>query len=279
MSEVSTDVCFCIGKSHKICQDYGVSGENYTIISDGCSAAKDSDFGSRLLVAATRVCILKEWSSQFDKYFTNTLLELANTYCRTLYLSQDALSATLLISKIEKDSFKVLCIGDGAVAAKRKDGSLLLHEYKFLSGAPYYLRYELDENIRGQYSTRFSPEVEEVIYNISKDGKLESKQTNKLECPVAGLFSFNLSFSIEEFDSVATFSDGVSSFVEQKITTTSKASYPVLIEEIVKELMNFKGYNKEFVHRRCTRALKNFCENNIFNLDDLSMGVIHLEQD
>jgi len=42
---------FCIGKTHKVCEDYATSGitedgVTYAIASDGCSSSKDTDFGA-----------------------------------------------------------------------------------------------------------------------------------------------------------------------------------------------------------------------------------------
>ena len=56
------DSHFVKGSSHLVCQDYSSSGFTfngipYIIISDGCSTAKDSDVGARLLVRATEQAI------------------------------------------------------------------------------------------------------------------------------------------------------------------------------------------------------------------------------
>ena len=40
------------GKTHKICEDYIISGYNpapYIILSDGCSSSKNTDVGARVL--------------------------------------------------------------------------------------------------------------------------------------------------------------------------------------------------------------------------------------
>ena len=50
----NADSYFCIGSTHDVCQDYAISSPDRlrAIISDGCSSAPDTDFGSRLLVKA-----------------------------------------------------------------------------------------------------------------------------------------------------------------------------------------------------------------------------------
>ena len=51
-----TDHLFWAGDSHKVNQDYCLSGSksglHYAIVSDGCSSSPDTDFGSRILAKA-----------------------------------------------------------------------------------------------------------------------------------------------------------------------------------------------------------------------------------
>lgn len=55
---MKTDSCYFIGKDHRICEDYAISGVKnniaYAIVSDGCSASLDVDFGSRVLALSAR---------------------------------------------------------------------------------------------------------------------------------------------------------------------------------------------------------------------------------
>ena len=54
-----------IGKTHKICEDYILSGTKpfpYIIISDGCSSSEGTDMGARLL------CFLAQQYIRFNSH-------------------------------------------------------------------------------------------------------------------------------------------------------------------------------------------------------------------
>jgi len=89
------DSFFFIGDSHEICEDYAVSGIHhlneaetnivpYGIVGDGCSAAKNVDFGSRFLVKAAENNI-QHFFSNFDS-FPSIVLQEALLYARICIL-------------------------------------------------------------------------------------------------------------------------------------------------------------------------------------------------
>ena len=60
----SVDSCFVKGADHTVCQDYtshgfidGDPNKPYIVLCDGCSSAKNSDFGARLLSRACEIAI------------------------------------------------------------------------------------------------------------------------------------------------------------------------------------------------------------------------------
>ena len=276
---MNADVFFTIGSTHKVCQDYGISAnlENpFVIISDGCSTAPDSDYGSRLLTSAARQHIDQANLSDLRGFLYGTL-SVANTYCRTLGLPPESLSATLLIAKPCNDGgVETFCIGDGVVAGKTSAGEIYVYEYEFPSGGPYYLRYEIDQYIRHQYWREMGQTAIQKSYIIQPDGSLTNIKETVIQCESCEPVHFDGFFEQERFDSVAIFSDGIQSFIQQSNTLTSKSTKPVPAYEVIRELMAFKGCQGEFVHRRCSRALKGLQAKGIMHCDDLSMGVIYL---
>lgn len=274
---MNTDVFFTMGTTHKICQDYAIARNHETsplvLLSDGCSSAPDTDFGSRLLVKAAEPNVYeKSFECRTDPFLRSTLTN-AHTFCRTLQLPDESLCATLLVARIEGNFFKTLCVGDGVVAARHNSGAIFVYEYQFESGAPYYLRYEIDPKIKEDYFKQFGKKGKQLFYTVDPKGVVDSTKETPLPFDETTV-CFEECFELDEFDLVAIFSDGVSSFVKQSVTSTTKQNVAVPTIDIVKEILSFKGFTGDFVQRRCQRAFKTFRENHYQNCDDFSVAVI-----
>ena len=84
----STDCAFRIGSTHKICQDYGISGTvcdtAYAIIADGCSGSDLSEFGSKLLCKAIENEIVEDefqnFTSNNSGYRINSEISLSKVF-------------------------------------------------------------------------------------------------------------------------------------------------------------------------------------------------------
>lgn len=75
--------------------------------------------------------------------------------------------------------------------------------------------------------------------------------------------------------SVLIASDGLTTFVKKENGQTVEYDRLKLIEKI----MNFKGYKGQFLHRRMKRVLKEIREEGFDNFDDISIGIIRLEEE
>lgn len=273
---MNVDSFFTIGSTHKVCQDYVIHGNNedepYVILSDGCSSAADSDFGARLLCKSLQPLIYNP-NYNIDSLL-DSVIRNAHTLSRTLNLHDDSLSATLIFSKVIKRVFEVVAVGDCVIAAKHKDGTLKFSEYEFVSGAPYYLRYEID-NVKKGYFEEFGRKVKRTRYSIQQTAKfgLEVSEPEVEPFDFDQIF-FHETYPMSDYDFVAIMSDGAKSFQKTVISSTSKQNVPVLPEESTKEILAFKGYFGEFVQRRCQKAFKQFKDQGIHNYDDFSIGVI-----
>lgn len=277
--EFNTDSYFTIGSTHKVCQDYVLhsnSEKPYVILSDGCSSAVDSDFGSRILCKSLQSLIYNE------TYDINSLLDSvirnAHTFSRTMALADDSLCATLIFSKVENEVFKVYAVGDCVIAAKNKNGQITIIEYEFTSGAPYYLRYELG-NKKEEYFKLFGNEIYRKSYTIGEyknvinkiPGLISEQEITKIEFDK---IYFEEIFPISDWEWVAVMSDGAKSFQQIVSTNTTKTNQIVSPLDSLGELLAFKGVFGEFVQRRSQKAFKQFKEKNIHNYDDFSIGVI-----
>ncbi len=281
----TTDVFFAIGSTHKVCQDYARCGKDpskpFAILSDGCSSAPDVDLGSRLVTLAAETQLDRQEVPNNEDLIASILLNL-NIFQRTLQISRESLCATLMIANIVGNNFRTLCVGDGIVVAKAPDGFMSVREYTFESGAPYYLRYELDSEVKYEYFKEFEKEGkiqgERRAYSILPNGEVTEVREEPFTFGYESIY-FEEFFPMNEWESVAIVSDGGHSFQKQQNTATSKTSIPVISSEILKELMSFKAYTGKFAQRRWDRASRLFKEKGIENSDDISMGVIAQRKD
>lgn len=278
---IHTDSFFCIGSTHDVCQDYALSSpdKRAVIVSDGCSSSPDTDFGARLLVKA------KEQGITEDRFFT---LGYVLPCVDGIGLKRDCLNATLLTAWHDPDQqeFRVEVYGDGVVVARKKGGAcageLMVLSLEYKSGAPYYLRYQLDEKLKESYFKEFGYTFQEVRRWVSVNGLrwpgignyyvAEREPFTEKPSPE---HPWSRGFSCDHYDMVAVMSDGAHSFMRKNSTPTSISNAGVPCTDIVKEIFNFKNYNGNFVKRRCLKALKDFNANGIFHYDDFSIGVVY----
>lgn len=258
-----SDSFFTIGHSHNICQDYVINGDNYIILSDGCSSAPYSDIGARLLVR----CAKKFLNLPMAEIPSNAALN-ASEIADKLDLSIDSIAATLLIATKSIDNFQTMLLGDGVIAGKRKDGSVLIEIYESLHSAPYYPKYMIEKETNEMYIDQYGTIRKKTTWLVNGKNNLLSEEIQDCTEPAISLFP------LEEYEYVALFSDGVLSFTKIVTTNTSRVSEKVDEKDAVLELLNFKNMTGEFVKRRFKRAMKMFQENNWQHFDDVSMGVL-----
>lgn len=267
---MNVDAFFSIGSTHHICQDYAVYNreKSYVILSDGCSSAPDSDFGSRLIVKAAEPHVFKEPKTLCSETLKNIL-----NFSKILNIPETSLFATLLILRESNGIIESLCVGDGVIVGVEKTGNIVVIEYNYKSNAPYYLAYEKNKEDIEFYVQECGDKVIKKTTIINQDSiNSVIEERSILDTPY--LID---KWDINAYSTVAIMSDGVQSFLEtkqNKMTGTTTISVPLF--DVIKELMAFKNTTGSFVLRRCIKALKTFKEKNWFHADDLSIGVISL---
>lgn len=264
---METDKFSKIGHTHKDCQDYAIAGNDYVILCDGCSTAIDSDVGARLLARAARLYLTNDFH---QNAFSESVLATAKLYCIMMGYPAETLSATLLSVFKKNNNFVVRCIGDGYVFARRKNGTFVWKEIKYPSGAPYYLRYELDKSVKEEYISRFGQT--NVITCYDKDNPVECYEHSSIP-DNGGCHSF--AFSCVDYDLVGVASDGVSSFVQLLNSGTGVTTVAIPPEKIIEEMLKFKNFNGEFVRRRMTKAFETFAELGWQNNDDFTVAAMY----
>lgn len=274
---MNTDSIFCIGKTHKICQDYTASevlsphsedSTAYAVVSDGCSSSPDTDFGARIL---TRVCA--ETLSNFRELDYKTLITKASDMSTSLNLNSRALDATLLC--VDFDGFYgdyiIHMFGDGTAVKLRKDGVIEVINIEYISGAPFYLNYFCNKERKNSFIEKFGLKKIITKFSIYPNGLVfesSSKEDNDETY-------FTENNSSENYKAVGVLSDGISSFYELVNTGTSKIQQPVALENVLSMLLDFKGFQGEFVQRRMQKFNKDCEKLNWNHADDLSLSMIY----
>lgn len=253
---------FSIGKDHTVCEDYALaySGATitYAIVSDGCSASPEVDFGARCLaMSAKRQLRLKPDALAFDgKEAVANAQRVIDVFP---YLSPQFLDATLLVAAVKNNTLTAYMYGDGVLVHRKKDGIVAIH-VQLSSGAPDYLSYHLDP-LRKQAYDNLEDNIKEVVF--LKDGKLDSSRTGDwsafdpiiYDCPVT------------EGEVIAVISDGINSFRKSDNT-------PILWNDLIDEFTAYKTTEGEFVLRRISAFKRKCLKEGITHSDDISVASI-----
>jgi len=255
------DCAFTIGSTHKVCQDYALSGTShagpFAIVSDGCSGSPDTDIGARLLAkvgeAAIRVGI--PLKSRYLRGHCEELYRLV--FGRVLDVARPhAFDATLLAVFFSPPDAQVAVAiaGDGAAAYRGAHGELRGVRVRAADNLPPYLSYgwsaARDEAHRAASVPR------EVIQAADESG-----------IPLGHLDPYWLYPADAEV--VAIFSDGVESFHDAEGAQVDP-------RQVVQELMAFKTYPGAFVQRRVQAFLRECTARGWTHHDDLAMAAVYL---
>lgn len=262
------DVSFSIGKTHDVCQDYGVADDPrqsdlsesgaVAVVCDGCSSSQDTDMGARLLA---RSAIL---TRPFDP---EVVIQRANQYRTALELDQHALDATLLMAReTPEGDAEVFVCGDGVVVARRRNGTGYDHwTLSFNLNAPEYLSYRLDA---GRYA-----EYQKAGGGVLTVGGRCPPVEDCLQARVQGVHFYHV-FPKDLYDVVLVMSDGAESF--QKRDGTRLVSVP--LTEVLDQVLDLKVLTHGFLRRRMGKFLGKFCVTNGWqHYDDFAVGGLVLD--
>ena len=280
---MNADSFFWIGKTHKVCEDYALSGhvndQPYAIVCDGCSSSPDTDFGARVLSKSAERAIQfallsSPEPSSVIKPFEIISLAQSNTEGWSPY----CLDSTLLMAFVKDNNVYVRCYGDGVITFINNENEITSFVIDYESGAPYYLNYLLDSKRKEIYlASTGSLRSGNLGYSLEKI-PVSSKHAH---VPIFGDYSipsdhFCITAAINDLKAVLLTSDGLSSFTELSIGETSKIQEQISLEEVARELFAFKNYNGVFIQRRVQRFIQDITERHWQNNDDVSIAGIYL---
>jgi hypothetical protein len=287
----AADAYYALGAGHVICQDFALAGrsprgEPYAIVSDGCSSARHSELGARLLGAAARLELQRGEPLEVGR-----ALRTAWHLGRELGLPPSCLDATLLQATVRDGRVQCLLAGDGVLAGRRRDGTVEAWAIEAPSGAPPYPSY-LHEPARLAAYLATGPERRIRHWRgRAPPADALGDERSWLERitpgpPVANLdpsapvegYLRRFDLAQDDFELVMLLSDGASSFGRVAPDDPSRRCDPVPLGAVLGQLLAVPSTRGEFVVRRCRRFLASFCrEHGWQHHDDLAVGAIGWE--
>lgn len=271
---MNSDNAFLIGAAHSICQDYATSNNDhdgsYVIVSDGCSTSEATDIGARLLVQAAKQLM----ASRTDVDVHTMHLEAARIaleWATQMELPSQSVDATLLTAQVHDGGLIIAASGDGDFVLESHLGTIELYSISFPDGFPLYPSYEHQPDRLNAWQTN-ATQLKEVRHSRSMEGgpfELVSVMTSS---NMTEMMSVDLSY----YKHVVLFSDGLHSFYRIERDHTSRRTTSLSVEDVLSELIAFKGAQGSFVARRAKRFKKQFASQNWYHADDLAIGAIYL---
>lgn len=255
------DSMYVMGHGHRVCQDYTLSGNDFVVLSDGCSSSPDSDLGARYLchAAGHRDSL---YQGSFD---SGWVIRRAARAAATLGNSMSSLDATLLVATADENGFvRCYAAGDGVIAVRMRGGELRVWEIDD-GPAPAYLSYRLSPGRMERYWQEWGT-TRTIRY--SRDGQVR----REFELSIRQSYLFQLSFPIASIEAVFLMSDGVKSFSDGD-------KRPVQMGDVVEEICALRSLRGEFVRRRLGRFLKRTCVSRSWSHDDdISVAAMHFSK-
>lgn len=258
---MNTDTFFTMGKQHNVCQDYAIASRDMVVLSDGCSSSPHTDVGVRLLC---QMVVL---------HGPDEGLRKASEIREMMGLPPESLDATLLLARWNSStrSVQVSVHGDGLVVARRRDGTHLVIDTSYPSGAPLYPSYDVDPVRRERYAKEFGTRRLTTTYDNGT--KVETETTvlgeNGWSSPAV-----THEFYADQFDLVLLLSDGVHTFRSPVGLLGVPESVP--LAAVIGEMLAIKGFAGEFITRRAKKFLKDITAKGWHHDDDFSVAALHI---
>jgi serine/threonine protein phosphatase PrpC len=254
-------------KPHKNCQDYAICGDSpfpFLIISDGCGSSDNTDIGSRILthVAKSNLTLFLTYKGYED--YCKSVIENSFYSIKLLQINETCLDATLIVAYILNNRINVLMCGDGHIFMLDKKGEIILNEkISYKNNAPYYLSYMLNKERDKIYRESQGDDFVTV--------ELTYLHNDKTFCNIVNN-KWVVSHTINNIEFIIITSDGIDSFYNLRTAERIPS------DEIIKEVIDFKSKNGEFVKRRIRRMLSDFESKDIYNSDDLSVASFMIKE-
>jgi hypothetical protein len=255
---MNIDYATHIGKTHHTCEDY-VMGFNKGVqlaLSDGCSSSLYSDVGARLLVWQALETMNSFYNNvSYNGFAEQLIFQLQKPDCVPI----SAYDATLITALPDGycNNIVIRVYGDGNIIQVHEDESftwMRIGAYNF----PYYLAYRMDQSRRRIYKEEVTSGVTVKLHGVG----VQSVKLRSYDDPLEFIIP------IEDTKYIIISSDGIESFVD----INNGEKIPTL--DVIKKIIDFRNPTGEFVKRRLKNLVETYTKDRIFNMDDLSLGVI-----
>ena len=263
---IQIDTFLHTGDTHKICEDYIVSGNDpvpYIILSDGCSTANNSEMGSRILCHLAKQ-YLKYKKDEIDNidYWNlgQWVIYNAEQTARQLGLSISCLTATLIVAYCVNNEIRIMIYGDGSFITIGNDNRIKITSVEFSGNAPYYLVYLIDSFRHKLYDQAKNTKRVTNTYHDGPESWTDFAYDHPLDYRI----------KLKSILNILITSDGIDSFLQG--TSHLEAT------DIIKPCVKFKTTKGEFLKRRLNKQMKVFRKDDIGHFDDLSIGVFLKEE-
>ena len=290
-----------IGHSHSMCQDYILTGTDpcpYIILSDGCSQAKDSDIGARILCHAALNFLRRSWERldeiTVQELGRDVIVHTENITSQHFNIKIEDLDATLIVAFKWNGVYKVFMYGDGIIYWIKPNDTVQYYNITFKPNAPSYLRYSIDgredylrggpnntcprmfiENVAGDQETFFGPLIpyhvtipEEAVKTLMVASDGVSSMIYKEEVLYKSLYLDMLS-ELKLYNSSIHRNQG-KPFIP--LTRINQGVNELNFKTVCSSMTDFKLTKGAFVSRRAKKVLKEYLQQGFVNDDDLSIG-------
>ncbi len=270
MINLSLDTFLKIGHTHKICEDYIISGVDpipHIILADGCSSSNNTEMGARLLCYLARQFLtLKDIKHSTYELMGNWIISNAEMAARQLGLNASALDSTLIISYYDKDNDIIIThfYGDGVLITIDKLNKMTVHEVKFTKNAPYYLSYKLDQARENAYH-ELKTEMQYTCTTFSRDD--EPCDRLAYDYPLTIIKAADL------HEVIMICSDGIDSFYDK-----GSQDFMHYLTAFARQVTHFKSIAGSFLKRRASKAIQENEKRDIFHADDISLGSFLIQE-
>lgn len=273
--KISIDSVLAIGKTHKVCEDYILHGDDpfpFVILSDGCSSAKHTDVGARLLAHAVRstlhrISIVDTFDDEALMAFKETFHGMVKASLNSVGMDVSSAYATLSVMFIHDDYIHIIQFGDGAIFHAGTDWRTAIETSKYDGNAPFYPMYSNTEVYEGEH-----PEVVRTVA-IYDSETWESIAENTVASQSTKVL--HRRFPVSKTKMIMVASDGVDSFFDRVNNRT------LSVKDVAVEVLDIPNGKGEFLLRQMSSrkgVLNEFKKLGIDNLDDLSIGGFIIKQ-
>ena len=272
---------FVIGSHHvnqgKPCQDHALSFVRspaaFGVVSDGCGSGGETDLGARIINFSTRALLWvprdlpegEDALSGFIPLIKKEQPKLLAQLKTLLALEETDLLATSIIACLGPSRGWVHCVGDGVVAAKFADGSLLFSRLEWGNNMPFYPAYaEQKENFVVAHGGKDRSVLSDECWLFTEEnGYVRAGETRyTLASAMEGVTFHYHDDDYQKLVALAVFTDGV--------TQVDGVDW----KDVVRSLLNFKTIEGQFAKRRMNRFVKDMQKTGKGPLDDLAYAVI-----